>query len=707
MTPTPRTRWRKLAWPLGILAAVVAAACVAEWQGWPFLKGPLQSRLAQRLQRDVHLGDRFALKLFGSLRLSTDTLRIGPPRGPDTDPALGGDLVDARGASVQVPWSTVFGLMKSDNAQVPHIASIRVDRVDAALRRLADGRANWQLAPTLRDPSKPPAELPQVDELVVANGRILFDDAILKTRLDAQVQTREGVRTAGGAQGRGLVVEGKGRHDDRPFDFRVTSAGVLPLVTRGNPQPVPITILIAARDARFSFDGTGTDVLRLQALEGSAALSGPSLAMVGDALGMTLPTTAPFTLKGRLSKSGEVWSLKRIDANIGESRLGGDFTFDRTNTPPKLSGDLTGTRLVLADLLPAFGAPVHGAPNPKPKGDRVLPQREFDIPSLKTMNADVKVRLARAELGTLFRQPLEPLQGDLTLRGGVLELSNALARTSGGELKGGIGLDANTDNPLWTADVRWAGVDLDQFLRPRNKVTREVKPSGEKPAYVTGKLGGHAQLQARGRSTAKMISSLDGTVQAWVRDGTISHVVVEEAGLDVAQALGVMLRGDDRLPMTCAAVRAVAKDGVVRPEVAIVDTTDSTLLVTGGVSLASEQIDLTLTSRPKDMSPAALRAPVHLEGAFSHPAVKIDKRPIATRLLAAAALAAVTPLAALIPLFDPGDKELAGGCQRALSLLRDAGGPAGARDAQAPKPTDRNPPPDNPQQAAAPAPVRR
>jgi hypothetical protein len=46
----------------------------------------------------------------------------------------------------------------------------------------------------------------------------------------------------------------------------------------------------------------------------------------------------------------------------------------------------------------------------------VLPEREFDIPSLKAMNANVKVRLARADLGTLFRQPLEPLRGDLSLR---------------------------------------------------------------------------------------------------------------------------------------------------------------------------------------------------------------------------------------------------------------------------------------------------
>ena len=705
MTPTSRSRWRKAAWPLGIVAALVVAVGLAEWRGWPFLKGPLESRLSQRLQREVRFGDDFALKLFGSVRLRTSALRVGPPQGNAADPALGGDLVNANDAWLQFPYATLIGLMKG-REEPPHIVSLRVGRVEAALKRLADGRANWALAPAKSNAPHKPVEMPDVDELVVGNGHVVYDDAVLKASVDARVRTNEGDKAAGGAAG--LVAEGNGRWRDRPFEFRVTSSGVLPLVAGEGHPPVPVTIRIDAHDSKLAFEGTGTDLLRFEGFDGSAALSGPSLAAVGDAVGVTLPTTAPFTLHGRLAKSGTRWSLKRADLAVGESRLGGDFTFDRGTRPPALTGDLVGQRLDLVDLLPAFGAPVRRAPNPKPPSGHVLPQREFDVPSLRAMNANVKVRLARADLGSLFRQPLEPLQGDLSLEGGVLKLSNLVARTSGGELKGTMGMDSTQALPLWSADLRWAGVELDQWLRPRNKVTRETKPSGEKPAYVTGKLGGHAQLQARGKSTAKMIASLDGTVQAWVRDGTISHVVVEAAGIDVAQALGVMVRGDDRLPMTCAAVRAVAKDGVVKPELAIIDTKDSTLLATGQASLGDERLALTMTSRPKDMSPAALRTPVHLDGTFAHPEVHLEKKPIALKLLGAAALAAVTPLAALIPLFDPGEKELAGGCQRTLQSLRDADGPAGVRNAKAPRPTDRNLPPDDAgRQAAAPAPLRK
>jgi len=312
------------------------------------------------------------------------------------------------------------------------------------------------------------------------------------------------------------------------------------------------------------------------------------------------------------------------------------------------------------------------------------------VPSLHAMDADVKLHVKRADLGRLFAQPLEPLQGDLTLAGGVLKISNLLARTAGGELKGGVGIDArNTAQPIWSADVRWAGVELDRWLRARNPTDKETQPNGDKPGYVTGRLGGHAQLKGVGRSTAKMLASLDGTLQAWVRDGTISHLVVEAAGIDIAQGLGLLIVGDNRLPMTCAALRAKVNNGVVMPEVGIIDTSDSTLFFSGAASLASEKLDLVMTAKPKDMSPATLRSAVLIDGTFSAPHVHLDTKQLTFKVVAAAALASLNPLAALVPLFDPGDKEAAGGCERTLQKLHDADGPAGTRDAKAPKATDR------------------
>ena len=78
-------------------------------------------------------------------------------------------------------------------------------------------------------------------------------------------------------------------------------------------------------------------------------------------------------------------------------------------------------------------------------------------------------------------------------------------------------------------------------LKNRREQARE---GGDQPvkSYVTGTLSGHFKVTGAGRSTADILGSLDGTARVMLRDGTLSHLATEAAGIDVAQALGVMMR---------------------------------------------------------------------------------------------------------------------------------------------------------------------
>src|SRR5690606_11508343 len=132
---------------------------------------------------------------------------------------------------------------------------------------------------------------------------------------------------------------------------------------------------------------------------------------------------------------------------------------------------------------------------------------------------------------------------------------------------------------------------------------RTADASGDEPEpYITGRLSGHAKVAGSGRSTAAILGSLDGEMYTWVRDGTLSHLVVEALGLDIAQGLGLLAVGDHPLPLHCAVAQLQADDGVVHTQLFLLDTPDSTVLVDGSASLAKEQLKLTLTARPKDFS---------------------------------------------------------------------------------------------------------
>lgn len=76
------------------------------------------------------------------------------------------------------------------------------------------------------------------------------------------------------------------------------------------------------------------------------------------------------------------------------------------------------------------------------------------------------------------------------------------------------------------------------------------------------------------------------------------------------------------------------------------------------MSLRDETLALRLRAAPKDVSPLALRTPVHIEGTLAHQRLRLDSGPLLARLLPAAVLGAVAaPLAALLPLIDVGDGE--------------------------------------------------
>ena len=688
---------------LGVLAALVVAVCVCEFVEWPFLRHPLETKLSQILDRPVTFGDKFGVRLFGAVRAHTDSMVIGPAPadGPTLvdDAGKPRDFMRANSIKLALSYRTLWQQYRGTGQPIA-VKLLDVDGLELNLKRNADGHANWQFGAAQPATAASSPQMPTFEQLNVRNGEVRLVDEPLQITADAHVATREGtaeaaaIAASGASQPQvriatvgtarlagsaplaasggtatparqalaiddstpGLQVDGKGTYRKAPLLLQLRSSGLLPLAASDtNAIAVPLWLDVNADKTHIRVDGTATDLLHFGGMDATFVASGPSLAAVGDALGVTLPTTAKFATHGRLQKHGDVWDAGIAAMDIGTSRLNGEFKFDTGPAVPVLTGKLGGSRLALADLGPAFGAAPPDAPasasNAKP--GKVIPDRTFDIPSLKAMNADVGVQLATLDLGTTLLEPFKPLQGRITLQDGVLNLRDLLARTSAGEVQGLIGLDSRPANPKWNADIRWSGIQLDRFIKTRDIAVRK-DASGDKPqvGYISGALGGNAQLKGDGNSSAKLLASLDGTARLWVRDGTVSHILVEAAGVDVAQALGVFIKGDDKLPMQCALAQFDLVNGKVMPEVFVIDTKDTTMLIDGDLSLATESLDLRMTAHPHDFSPLALRTPVKVTGTFDDPHIRPEAKPLVKRGAAAAVLSLVNPLAALLALVD-------------------------------------------------------
>lgn len=665
LAPPPRR------WPYAVAAALlgaIGAVAIGEALGWPFLGAPVQRFLSERLDRRVVLSDgggpdtdphvvhdeAFRVRFIGGLRLRTTQLEIAAPAWSSAP-----HLLLARDVELDLAYTDLWRARRGQRLRVERL---QARTLDGYLERTADGRASWQFGALQQAaPDEPPA-LPRWGRLQVGSGLVRYQDVPLAIDLQARLSLDGDAATALLPSGQRLQVHASGQVRKLPVKIDLVALGVLPWAAGDvAADPVPVSVEANVGRAHLVFKGTTTDALHLGDLAGRYSLRGPSLAAVGDVVGVTLPTTAAFRMDGLLTRQTATWRVLVNDATIGSSRLNGAFVYATDRSVPLLSGRLRGTRLMLVDLgpvvgttpaLPAAAVGTASPTAPTRRPGKVLPDRPFDLPTLRAMDANVLVDIADVDLNTNLLAPLRPLRGHLQLAGGVLTLRELEARTAQGQLRGELALDGRGERALWSSDLRWEGVQLERWIR-------QARADGA-PPYVTGKLSGRATLAGQGRSTAEILGSLQGKLRTELRGGSVSHLVIEAAGLDIAQSLGVLLKGDDALPVTCAVADLAAQGGVLRTRVVVLDTTDSTVWIDGSLSMVSEALDLRAVVSPKDKSPLALRTPLRVSGSFADPVVSLEKGAIGAKLATSFALALLNPLAALLPLIDMGSAEDAG-----------------------------------------------
>lgn len=661
---TRRQRWGKAGAVAGITVLLTFAAC--EVAGWPFLADPVQSLLTRSLHREVQISaatdaslPRFRLHLLGHPRLSVGALQVANPPWSEM-----GSFVDAQGIVLHTTWSALWQAGRGGP-----IALRQVSAKELAVKaeRRDDGSASWKFDSANSDGAKrspsgsAKSRTLMLDRLNVDDGRFEWNDAPL------QVQATGTLRTPSDAH-----PSAAGREDSQPLAWELQAQGTY----RGSPMTlqvqagkpgadalntatmasVPLAIRLRAQGLKLDADGQIVDPLDKRQVQLNFDMSGPSLAEAGAPMGVNLPTTPAFRLKGALGNDGSAWVANVADARIGKSELSGEFRFvpsgsNKDATVARLTGSLKGSRLLLQDLGPTIGSTSSDATVDKTLASdaarRVLPDRRLDLPSLERMDADVSIALAQVDLGRPQLRDIRQLQAHLTVNDGVLSIRDMQARLAQGDLSGSLQVDGRRQPAHWHAEVQAREVKLDQWIE-------QTRTDGQ-PPYASGRIALGLSLQGQGNSTAAVLADADGRLWSVWSDGMISHLMVEAAGLDIAQALGVYIKGDDALPVTCGALDTTISKGVAIPRVLLVDTPDSTLWGIGSVSLADERTSLELRSRPKDFSLLSLRSPIQVEGSLGAPQLSLDSAALLTKAVPAALLASINPLAALLPLVDTGE----------------------------------------------------
>lgn len=714
-TAAPRRRWRWswLFWavPLFLVLFVV----VSDLFGWAYLRKPVEKILASQLQREVRIDPPFSLHLRRSIPVRVGGVWIGAPDWSSQPHFAAVENIEA-----DVDWGILVG-------RQPRLHRLSVKKADIRAERDAEGRASWAMGAPDKEPPAEPSQpmLPVIESLSIGEAGIDVKDAANQVDMKIQASTQDGGAAGGDARTGGLVAKAEGSWRKEPIKVEVRTPGLQPLLEGGELKGLQVDARL--RSTKISFDGSLSALAASGDVTGTVNASGSSLAELAIIPGLTLPATPAYKLEGDLQRTGSTVKVDVRRAEVGSSSMMAKLEYDGSGATPLLRGSLNASRLVLQDLGPSIGAEGEGSKGgkSKPKADdggngkkaqardgkagqnrnaaqrdadakrakearstkeakdasksdgkeakatkgkagstaasqRVLPDREFNLPSLRAMNADVAVDLQKLDLGTDALRPLRSLKTRLMLQDGVLKLEDLKSNVAGGVVSGVISLDGSAADatPVFDSKLKWDRVDLENWVSVSDDL------------LVTGRFSGETNLKGRGKSTADILQSLAGTVRGHIQGGSISHQIVELAGLDAGQAIGVFFRGDEPLELSCALVDLTAEKGRLRSNLFVLNTSDTIFFVQGGLNFRSEELDLRLVQAPKDWSPLSLRTPITVRGTLGDPAIGVEAVPLAMKVLSSVVLAAVTPIAALLPLIDVDESKARAGCEPAIDFVR-------------------------------------
>ncbi|CAE6797235.1 AsmA family protein [Paraburkholderia aspalathi] len=471
----------------------------------------------------------------------------------------------------------------------------------------------------------------------------------------------------------------KGTYNKTPVSGSGKVGGVLALQDANRPFPVQADV--KAGDLRVGLVGTITDPAHLAAVDLRLWLQGNSLARLYSLTGVTLPDTPPYATEGRLvgqfKPGANVFKYENFTGRVGGSDLNGSLTYTAREPRPLLQGELVSHLLQFADLAPVIGA--DSKASKAKRGDataqpanKVLPVEEFRTDRWKAIDADVKFTGRRIVKDANL--PITDLYTHVVMTDGVLSLEPLKFGVAGGSLSSDIHLDGST-TPL---KGRFA-------TSARHLKLKQLFPDFKTMQNALGEVNGDAALTATGNSPAALAATSNGEVKALITDGTVSRLLMEAAGLNVANVVYEKLFGNRDVKINCAAADFVATNGVLDSRVFALDTDDAVINIDGNVNLRDESMDLGVHPHTKGFRVFSLRSPLYVKGTFKDPHVGVNATALALRGGAVIGLGLINPFAALIPLLAPSNNKPLP-CGELLAQVRQAPTAPAPGMKQAPKP---------------------
>ena len=634
---------RAEAWAGGIglllISLVVLALILFDWN---MLRGPIGRWASAEYDRDIALQGDLDVNLFSwTPSAVVRGLKIG---GPDW--ARDADTADVEEIRASVRLRKLF----AGQIEMPLLSFTRPQVV---LITDKDGRNSWDLNPDKPDTGEG-MKLPVIQQLVITDGRLVFDEQRRGLKLEATVDAREG---QGGDAG--FVLDGEGEVNGSPLKLRVQGG---PFIDIRRDRPYDFEASVSGAGSSLTAKGAVTRPFDLGRFDATLTLQGRDLSDLYLLTGVALPNTPPYRLAGALKRDENVWTFNDFDGRVGASDLSGDVRVDAAERL-RVDAKLTSRRLDIDDLAAVLGARTvtneagSNTEAPVAAGGKLLPDAPLQTERLRTMDGSLTYRAVAVKANDL---DVRAVNLGAVLKDGILNLDPVSFNFNRGELNGTARINATRNTPYSVVDFRLAGYPLESIIPERD---------GTSP--LTGRALGRARLEGPGASIHDFAAASKGSLSLVVPDGRMRSAFAELLGINASAGLLKLLRGDQSTAqIRCAVADFDVRGGTATAKTLVIDTDVVLAQGKGTIDLGAETLNLRVEGESKKPRLLRVWAPITVKGPLTAPQVGVDVRALVGQGGLAGLLGAVVaPVTALFAFVDPGLAEDAN-CGRLIAGAR-------------------------------------
>jgi uncharacterized protein involved in outer membrane biogenesis len=247
---------------------------------------------------------------------------------------------------------------------------------------------------------------------------------------------------------------------------------------------------------------------------------------------------------------------------------------------------------------------------------RLIPDWTLPVQSLHSADLDLQWTVKRLSMPSI---QLEDVIAVLTLNDGLLTAGPILFNHEGAVTTGLLTCDASHELPRVAIDIATTGLDYGGLF---------------KAFGVTDKVEGHVDVtfsaQGTGHSLRELAAGANGRLEIVAGPSRVAGRYLDMwAGNLMTAMFSQAWKRDEQTQYHCAAGSFDIRNGEMQTNGLLVDATDYSLGAAGAVALNTEEMDMVVIPKPKDLALLSLAAPIRLSGPLASPHVSSNASSIA------------------------------------------------------------------------------